>query len=137
MVKLSYLGFRVTNSELKNKKFFFELLTRWVHFLFSHFRVTNMKFGKLKKFLNYWSSNDLDCVILLNFLYLASIIVSTYAIFVWVCWSSITYLLARLLHAGLMAYSSSITYLLARLPHAGLYNWRQTELFHMKWFNCG
>ena len=51
-----------------------------------------------------------------------------------------------------MAYASSATYLLTRLqkkfssyetkeerPHVGLYNYngRQTEPFHMKWFNCG
>ena len=51
-----------------------------------------------------------------------------------------------------MAYVRLTTHLLARLqkkfsscnpkkelPHAGQYNYngRQTELFHMKWFNCG
>ena len=35
-----------------------------------------------------------------------------------------------------MAYASSTTYLLTRLLHAGLYYYsgKQTELFHMNWF---
>ena len=57
------------------------------------------------------------------FLYLACFVVSTYVIFIWVCWI-------------LMAYASSTTYLFTRLqktfsscklreewPHAGLYNY--------------
>ena len=51
-----------------------------------------------------------------------------------------------------MSHASSTKYLFTRLqktfnsskpkeelPHAGLYNYngRQTELFDMKWFNCG
>ena len=65
----------------------------------------------------------MHCLILLCFLYLARFVVSTYVIFICVCWI-------------LMAYESSTTYLLTRLPHAGLYNYngRQIELFHMKWF---
>ena len=104
--------------------------------LFFLFRVMNMKL------INEWNSlilqfsTDMDHVILLSFLYLACFIVSTYVIFIWVCWI-------------LMAYESSTTYLFTRLqktfsscepkeewPHAGLYNYngRQIELFHMKWF---
>ena len=69
------------------------------------------------------SQNDTDCLILLRFLYLACVVVSTYVIFIWI----------------LMAYASSTTYSLTRLPRAGLYNYneRQIELFHLKWFNCG
>ena len=43
MVKLLFFCFLVTNSRLKNKKFHFELLTRWVHFYFVTFELTNMK----------------------------------------------------------------------------------------------
>ena len=68
--------------------------------------------------------NGMDRVILLRFLYLACFFVSAYVIFILVCWI-------------LMAYASSTTYLLAKLLHAGLYNYsgRQIELFYMKWFN--
>ena len=70
--------------------------------------------------------NDMECVIILRFMYLTCFVVSTYVTFIWV------YLM-------LMAYASSATYLLTRLPHASLYNYngRQIELFAMKWFNCG
>ena len=57
-----------------------------------------------------------------RFLYLACFAVSTYVIFIWVCWI-------------LMAHESSTAYLLTRLPHAGLYNHndgRQVEHFYMK-----
>ena len=82
---------------------------------------------------------DMGCDIILRFLYLVCFVVSTYVIFIWVCWI-------------LIAYASSTTHLLARLmkkfssfdpkkglPHAGWYNYngRQIELFNMKWFNCG
>ena len=49
-----------------------------------------------------------------------------------------------------MAYASSTTYLFTRSqktfssyeqkeerPHAGRYNGTQTEIFYIKWFNCG
>ena len=65
----------------------------------------------------------MDFVILLRFLYLACFVVSTYVIFMWVCYI-------------LMAYESSTTYLFTRLqktfsscelkderPLAGLYNY--------------
>ena len=70
--------------------------------------------------------NDMECVIILRFMYLTCFVVSTYVTFIWV------YLM-------LMAYASSATYLLTRLPHASLYNYngRQIELFSMKWFNYG
>ena len=73
------------------------------------------------------------------FLYLASFLVSTYVIFISVCWI-------------LMAYASSTIHLFTRLqktfsshepkgewPHAGLYNYnrRQIELFHSNCFNFG
>ena len=81
-----------------------------------------------------WTASDYY-----NFLYLACFVLSTYVIFISVCWI-------------LMAHASSTTYLFTRLqktfsifdpkeewPHAGLYNYngRQIELFHMKWFICG
>ena len=37
MVKLLFFRFRVTNLRLKNKKFHFGLLTRWVNFYFLAF----------------------------------------------------------------------------------------------------
>ena len=37
MVKLLFFRFRVTNSQLKNKKIHFELLTQWVDFYFLTF----------------------------------------------------------------------------------------------------
>ena len=37
MVKLLFFRFPVTNLRLKNKKFNFELLTRWVYFYFLTF----------------------------------------------------------------------------------------------------
>ena len=104
---------------------------------FSHFRVTNVKLINEKNSVNItvpkWHGL---CHSITFFLYLACFIVSTYMIFIWVCWI-------------LMAYASSTTYLFTRLqktfsscepkeewPHAGLYNYngRQIELFHMKWF---
>ena len=108
-----------------------------VSILFSHFRVTNVKLINEKNSVNItvpkWHGL---CHSITFFLYLACFIVSTYMIFIWVCWI-------------LMAYASSTTYLFTRLqktfsscepkeewPHAGLYNYngRQIELFHMKWF---
>ena len=57
----------------------------------------------------------MDCLILLHFLHLL-VVVSTYVIFIRVCWV-------------LMAYASSATYLLTRLPHAGLHNWNSNITF--------
>ena len=82
--------------------------------LFSDFRV-----DKWKNYLIIAVSNDMDCLIILRFLYLACFVISTYVIFISVCWI-------------LMAYESSATYLSTRLLHAGLYNGRQIELFHIK-----
>ena len=68
----------------------------------------------------------LDFYMQWNFLYLACFVVNTYVTFIWECWI-------------LIAYASSTTCSLTKLPHVGLYNynWRQIELFYLKWFNCG
>ena len=70
------------------------------------------------------------------FLYLACFVVSTYVIFIWVCWIPV-------------GYASLITCLFTRFRRhsvgqsrndhmqAYVYNGRQIELFHMKWSNCG
>ena len=56
MVKLLFFRFRVTNSRLKNKKIRFELLARWVHFVFSLSSSEN-EFDKSKEFLKYYNLN--------------------------------------------------------------------------------
>ena len=53
MVKLLFFRFRVTNSRLKNEKFHFELLTRWLNPLSSYEREADT----WKKFLKYYSLN--------------------------------------------------------------------------------
>ena len=92
VVKLLFFRFRVTNSRFKNKKFHFELPTRWVH-SFSHFRVTNVKliYKKIPWILQL--QNDIDSIILLRFffLYLACFVVSTYVILIWVIWILMAY----------------------------------------------
>ena len=141
--------FRVTKSKLKNKKLHFELLNQGQKikkilfellnsmgdFLLSHFPVTNVKLINEKNSLiigvSKWHGHA--------FYYFFCFVLSTYVIFIWVCWI-------------LMAYVSSTTYLLTRLqkkfsiyepkkewPHADLYNYngKQIEPFHMKWFTCG
>ena len=56
MVKLLIFRFRITNSKLKNKKFHFELLTRWVHFIFL-LSSCEREVDKRKKFFKYYSLN--------------------------------------------------------------------------------
>ena len=126
---------RVTESRSKNKKnsLWVTKLDGWL--LLSHFPVTNVKLINEKNSLiigvSKWHGHA--------FYYFFCFVLSTYVIFIWVCWI-------------LMAYVSSTTYLLTRLqkkfsiyepkkewPHAGLYNYngKQIEPFHMKLFNCG
>ena len=50
--------------------------------LFFHFRVTNVKLINEKNSLINAVQNDMDCDILLCFLYLACFVVSTYMIFI-------------------------------------------------------
>ena len=126
MAKLLFFSFRVTNSKLKKKKFHFELLTWCVHFYFLTFEY-ECEVDKLKKFFKYYNFRmTWTASFYYIFLYLACFFVSTYVIFIWVCWI-------------LIAYASSTTCLLTKLPHAGVYNYngREIELFYMKWFNCG
>ena len=137
MVKLLFFRFRVTNSRLKNEENSLQVTNSMGALLFSHFRVTNMKLIYEKNSLNITGLKWHGCVILLRFLYLVCFVVSTYVIFIWVCWI-------------LMAYATSTTYLFTKLhktlsscepkeewPHADLYHYNvwQIEPFHMKWFN--
>ena len=143
-----FFCFRVTNSKLKNKKLHFRLLTRWLNWYFFLFELPTRgwkikkidgftfifslssyeyEVDKLKQFLNYFIfKTTCSALFYYIFLYLACFFVSTYVIFIWVCWI-------------LIAYASSTTCLLTKLPHAGVYNYngREIELFYMKWFNCG
>ena len=106
------------------------------HIYFLEFLKNSLEF--LKKFLKYYSFKmTWTTSFYYVFLYLTCFILSTYAIFIRVCWF-------------LMAYASSKTHLFIRLqktfsscdperewPHAGLYNYsgRQIELLQMKCFN--
>ena len=56
MVKLLFFRFRVTNSQLKNKKIHFELLTQWVDFYFLTFGYER-KDDKSENFLKHYSLN--------------------------------------------------------------------------------
>ena len=137
MVRLLFFRFRLTNLRLKNKKLHFEKFHCIIIFSLSsyEYEVDNRKkFLKCCSFKMTWTASFYYV-----FLYLACFVISTYAIFTWVC-------------CILMAYASSTTYLFIRLqrafsscepkeewPHTGLYNnnGRQIEFFHMKWFICG
>ena len=90
----------------------------------SNFSLPNAR-GVLLRLLFYQSQNNMDCLILLGFLYLTCFVASTCDIY-----------LSMLNFNGLC---SSATYLFTRLPHRGLYNYngRQIELFYLKWFNYG
>ena len=55
MVKLLFFCFRVTNSRL-NKKFYLDLLTRWVNFYFS-LSSYEREADNWKKSFKYYSSN--------------------------------------------------------------------------------
>ena len=92
VVKLLFFRFRVTNSRFNNKKFHFELPTRWVH-SFSHFRVTSVKLIYEKNSLNITASkwHRLHHFITFFFLYLACFVVSTYVILIWVIWILMAY----------------------------------------------
>ena len=85
MLIFLFFRFWVTTLRLKNKKFHFELLTRWVHF---HFRVKNVKLMYEKN--NYYK---MTCTALFYyvFLYLACFVVGTYVIFICVCWILMAY----------------------------------------------
>ena len=71
MVKLLLFRFRVTNLRLKNKKFHFELLTRWVHFYFLTFELRRWKLINEKNSFNitvWMSVNPQRSILLLRFL---------------------------------------------------------------------
>ena len=59
-VELLFFYFRVTNSKLKNKKIHFQLLTRWLNFLYFSckiyqitFEITDWKTEKKRSFILY------------------------------------------------------------------------------------
>ena len=103
MVNLLLFCLRVTKSRLKTKIFSLRVTTSMGAFLFSLFRVTNVKLINKKKFHKYYSfkmawAASFYCV----FSYLACFVVSRYKIFIWV-------------RRVLMAYASLTTCLFTRL----------------------
>ena len=103
MVKLLFFGFRVTNSMCV--------------FLFSHFRVRNVKLINEKSSLNTTVSKCMDCVILLRF-FVFSLLYCKYICDIYL---SATYLFTRL-QKTLSSCDSKEEW-----PHTGLYDWKAIE----------
>ena len=56
MIKILFFRFRITISRLKNKKFYFKLLTRWAHYNLS-LSSYECQVYKWKRFLKYYGLN--------------------------------------------------------------------------------
>ena len=124
MVKILFFRFRVTNSRLKNKKFYFDLLTWWVHF-FCHIRVTNVKLINEKISLDIavskWHGLPHSITFFVRRL---------------ICWKCICDIyLSMLDFNGSCKFSNIFT---NKITTADLcnYNGRQIKRFNLKWFNC-
>ena len=106
--------------------------------LFYHFRDTKVRLINEKKIVNYFQ-NDMDCVILLCFLYLACFVVSIYLIFIWVCRTLMACAIQQHIYSQDYRRHSVAQLQNTQWQHTGLYNYNgmQIELFHMKWFNYG
>ena len=126
MIKLFIFFLCFTNSRLKNKKFHFELLTRWVHFYFCNYLLRNVKL-----------INEKNCFIIAVSKRHGLPHSIMFFVFSLLCCKYICYIyLSTLEFNGLCKFSNIF---INKITTAGLYNYngRQIELFHLKWFNYG